>query len=269
MDSVGKSNTKQLTVFLIMHMIKSTFGLILSVMQIIVHLIKSNSVISARHIFWLRKTGLVTIANFMSMKECEVLSSQVLLACSEGLEISISDSDLRLFNAEKTIVSLHDFYSNNIVRNIGASYLGLPIKNSGTMANVVPAGKNTNGSGGSWHRDSNFPQYKALVYLSDGDLDEDGAFQYIPKSNRMKYILREIRQTKRSISDTRWTNDELVTFEKSPPISVTGKAGTLVLFETSLLHRGSPNFNNFLKSRVAITNYYYPIIGSIGHDYAN
>jgi ectoine hydroxylase-related dioxygenase (phytanoyl-CoA dioxygenase family) len=136
------------------------------------------------------------------------------------------------------------------------------------MANIVPAGRNANGSGGSWHRDSNFPQYKALVYVSDVNSVEDGAFQYIPKSNRMKYILREIHESKRTISDTRWTNDDLLTFQKGIPISVTGKAGTLVLFDTSLLHRGSPNSNSFSSPRVAITNYYYPIIGSIGDSYA-
>ena len=269
MDSVGKSTAKKFIVFFVLHTIKSILGGILSLGLMIVHPLKSQSAISAKHILLLRKTGLVTIDNFLSKQECETLSSHVLLAFSEDLETAIKESDLRLFNAEKTIISLHDFFSNNVIRNIGACYLGVPIKNSGTMANIVPAGKCAYGSGGSWHRDSNFPQYKALVYLSDVDFDEDGAFQYITKSNRMKYILREIWQSKRSISDTRWTNDELVTFEKSLPISVTGKAGTLVLFDSSLLHRGSPNFNNFLKSRVAITNYYYPIIGSIGHDYAN
>jgi hypothetical protein len=76
-------------------------------------------------------------------------------------------------------------------------------------------------------------------------------------------------QVRKAISDTRWTNNPLLTSQKGLPISVTGKAGTLVLFDTSLLHRGSPNSNGLLKSRVALTNYYYPIIGSIGDRYAN
>ena len=268
MASLKARSGRQFLVFFLLHFLKSSLGCLLSSIQVIYLLVKFNPNISPRSISTLRRNGLISIENFLSKESCDQIATEIANRANVYTNSVVSEPDFRIFNAENSIAALESFYSNKLLLGIGFCYLGMPLRNSGTMANIVPAGRNANGSGGSWHRDSNFPQYKALVYVSDVNLIEDGAFQYIPKSNRMKYILREIYVSKRSISDTRWTNDDLFLFQKDLPISVTGKAGTLVLFDTSLLHRGSPNSNSFSKPRVAITNYYYPIIGSIGDSYA-
>jgi ectoine hydroxylase-related dioxygenase (phytanoyl-CoA dioxygenase family) len=120
------------------------------------------------------------------------------------------------------------------------------------------------GSGGSWHRDANFPQFKALVYLSEVHETNDGAFQYIARSNRVLPILKDSFLLGRRISNTRWSENEVQQRYSTVSIkSVLGSPGTLVLFDTSLLHRGAPNLSTS-KSRYAITNYYYPKFGSIG-----
>ena len=265
MASPEARSVRQFLVFFLLHFLKSWLGLLLSGFQMLYLLFKFNSKVSAKDISTLRRNGLISIENFMSKESCDQIAHEISNHVSENTNFARSESDFRVFNAEIFIRALGTFYSNKLLLGIGFCYLGMPLRNYGTMANIVPAGKNIVGSGGSWHRDSNFPQLKALIYLSDVNFVEDGAFQYFPKSNRMKYILREIYESKKSISDTRWTNNPLLTSQKGIPISVTGKAGTLVLFDTSLLHRGSPNSNGLLKSRVAITNYYYPIIGSIGN----
>jgi hypothetical protein len=41
---------------------------------------------------------------------------------------------------------------------------------------------------------------------------------------------------------------------------IPGKSGTILMFDSSSIHRGSPNFN---QDRVAITNYYYQRIFNI------
>lgn len=240
----------------------------MSIVQIFHLFTGSKHIIAPRHILMLRKNGLVSIDNFMSKADCDQLVGEISAQLGSKDAASITESDLRLFEAEKSLASLEKFYSDKSLLRIGFCYLGMPIRNSGTMANIVPASTIDIGSGGSWHRDSNFPQYKAMIYLSDVDFIEDGAFQYFPRSNKMTYIIQESIKSKRSISDSRWTNGEVLMTHKGQPVSITGKAGTLVLFDTSLLHRGAPNSNRFSRPRTAITNYYYPVFGSIGYQYA-
>lgn len=268
MNSTTYSTTKDFAVFIVLHMAKSCLGFFFSIAQMFYHFMKPNSIVTAKHISELRKTGLVKIDNFFSKSECDLIASEISTVSSLDFKSSAHESDLRLFNAEKSISSLQNFYANRMILNIGCCYLGIPIRNSGTMANIVPSGSSEYGSGGSWHRDSNFPQFKALLYLSDVDQVEDGAFQYIQGSNRFAHIFYESLRSKRSISNTRWTSEELAKNYTEFPSSVIGKAGTLVLFDTSLLHRGAPNTNGFRKMRIAITNYYYPLYGSIGAAYA-
>jgi hypothetical protein len=58
--------------------------------------------------------------------------------------------------------------------------------------------------------------------------------------------------------DTRFENEEvmkLINFDQKKIMRITGKAGTLILVDTSLLHRGSPIKNGI---RYALTNYFYP-----------
>jgi hypothetical protein len=262
------SKTRQFFVFFALHLIKSTLGFLLSIVQIFYLFAESKPIITPNQISLLRKNGLVSIENFMSKEDSDKLAGEISVHLGAKNPVSITESDLRLFKAEKSMASLEKFYSDKLLLRIGICYLGMPLRNSGTMANIVPPSTSEVGSGGSWHRDSNFPQYKALIYLSDVDFVEDGAFQYFPRSNKMIYIIQESIKSKRSISDSRWTNGEILKSLKGQPISITGKAGTLVLFDTSLLHRGSPNSNKISKRRIAITNYYYPVFGSIGDQYA-
>jgi ectoine hydroxylase-related dioxygenase (phytanoyl-CoA dioxygenase family) len=174
------------------------------------------------------------------------------------------NSDLRLFHAEVAIKQVNIFFDNQLLNRIASSYIGFPTRNSGCLVNRVPPMSGDFGSGGSWHRDANFPQFKALVYLSEVQESNDGAFQYIACSNRVLPILKDSFLLGRRISNTRWTENEVQQRYSTEGIkSVLGSSGTLVLFDTSLLHRGAPNLNTS-KSRYAMTNYYYPKFGSIG-----
>lgn len=123
------------------------------------------------------------------------------------------------------------------------------------MANRVEPRKSDLGSGGDWHRDSNYSQFKTLIYLTEVSEVDDGAFQIIPKTNGALYVLRSNLREGKKLTETRWTNSEIKKHGLSDKIStITGKAGSLVIFDTSNLHRGAPNIN---KNRYALTNYYY------------
>jgi len=236
------------------------------IMSVVVLLpfIRSNvSQIRIGHIKTLRKNGFVAIPNFYTKKYCESIIHSFDNYESENLTSLIQNSDLRLFHAEVVIKQLDIFFDNQLLDRIASSYIGFPTWNSGCLVNRVPPMSGEFGSGGSWHRDANFPQFKALVYLSEVHETNDGAFQYIDRSNRIFRILKDPFLLGRRISNTRWSESEIQKLYSTDSIkSVLGSSGTLLLFDTSLLHRGAANLHES-KSRYAMTNYYYPLFGSI------
>ena len=92
------------------------------------------------------------------------------------------------------------------------------------------------------------------MYLNDVHT-KNGPFQLLIKSNKIvKSILISLR-LKKGYPDTRFSEQDLKVLcnEKIKPL--TGKAGTLILFDGSLIHRGTPILEG---KRYALTNYYFP-----------
>ena len=59
---------------------------------------------------------------------------------------------------------------------------------------------------------------------------------------------------KKGYPNARFSDQELNVLNKEK-ITLTGKAGTLILFDGSLIHRGKPVLEG---KRYALTNYYFP-----------
>lgn len=216
-----------------------------------------------KHLSYLQKCGVVAIEDFISVQHCAAIVKEINNCINYESPKLLFGDDVRLSNAESKIVSILPFYHNAELRKIGCAYLGTPIKNSGCLINLVPANQSAFGSGGSWHRDAIFPQFKALIYLSDVCSENDGAFNYIPGSNRLTYFIKEMFRSNRSPLNSRWSESEIKATHQNLPVSIIGRAGTLVLFDTCLLHRGNPNTSWHNGARYAATNYYRSIIGKI------
>jgi len=124
------------------------------------------------------------------------------------------------------------------------------------MANKVKYNKNNKGSGGGWHKDSFTSQYKTILYLNDAKFD-NGAFELILDSHKLMSCLKISKKFNLNIFKTRFSNEEinLLTFKDNKIKTLYGKAGTLIIVDTSMIHRGRPLKKGF---RYAITNYYYP-----------
>ena len=125
------------------------------------------------------------------------------------------------------------------------------------MANRIVFTQNNLGSGGGWHRDDVEFQFKAILYLVDVN-ENNGAFQLIKYSNKLKFIIRDCYKYKMKINETRLSEkkiNEIINAEPERLKTITGNAGTLVLVDTSLIHRGRPLASGL---RYALTNYYYP-----------
>lgn len=124
------------------------------------------------------------------------------------------------------------------------------------MGNLVPSEPTSLGSGGGWHRDSNSPQFKVMILLSDVNSESDGAFSFIPRSHRLLCVLRTFNFRSRwTRSRTRWAESEISARFPRPSI-LTGKTGDIVAFNGAMIHRGLPNHGE--TERRALTFYLYP-----------
>tara|TARA_X000000950_G_C13834998_1_gene627793 strand:+ start:482 stop:1207 length:726 start_codon:yes stop_codon:yes gene_type:complete len=169
--------------------------------------------------------------------------------------VSKYSSDNRVFGIEHFSDTfqkdfIHCNYVNNIMKVLYSSN-----KIYGTLLGQHVEGIPGNtGSGGSWHRDSIKKQYKAFLFISDID-SKSGPFQFFPKSN---YFLNKLRAC---ISrGYRWnqldycSDDDLIRakVDISNIFSVICKQGTLLIADTSTIHRGKPGLE---KDRYSVTYY--------------
>ena len=171
------------------------------------------------------------------------------------------NSDNRILGAEKTSDKVLEYFNNNLIKKIGEAYCGFKLKNVMTMANKVKYFHDNEGSGGGWHKDSYAKQFKSMLYLNDVN-KVNGSFQLIKKSNALVNVIKTSIKLNKSYPDTRFTNEEIKNYFKENDVeTLNGNAGTLIMFDPSLIHRGAPLISS---QRYALTNYYDSI-----HNYEN
>jgi len=184
------------------------------------------------------RNGYIVKKKFLSEQECDHLISQFRDQEESMLWKDKVGSDSRWYRNGFLLTPEqsreHDLFARQ--------YIGRKIVGFDMMGNVSFKEGNL-GSGGGWHRDSvNRRQLKFMVYLSDVDV-ENGAFEYVAGSHKLlsKVTTNFFRRSSRY--NTSFQGDLL-----------TGKKGTLILFDSSGLHRGTPLSRG---ERWAITRYYF------------
>ena len=200
------------------------------------------------------------IKNFISKKECQKIIKKIqntLVSKKIDYWIDNSKSDQRIFGAENILREIESFSNNNFINEIGSAYIKKKLNSYMVMANKVVFKKNNKGSGGGWHKDSFRKQFKAILYLNDVS-NKNGPFELIPNSSKISFNFNLIFQFNRNLSNSRFSDYEVRQILKKNnvnSIKILGKAGTLILVDTSLIHRGKPLNSG---TRYALTNYMYP-----------
>tara|TARA_Y100000294_G_scaffold177993_1_gene206224 strand:+ start:3351 stop:4160 length:810 start_codon:yes stop_codon:yes gene_type:complete len=212
-------------------------------------------------LFKLRKNGFVKIENFLNVNKCEEIIDLINIYHKKNnhkiWKKDDNEGDLRLFGAEKIDKLINEYYKNQEISDIGNLYIKSPIHNVFTLAGKTSfTNKNNLGSGGGWHKDSINPSFKSMLYLTNVN-SGDGNLQLIEDSNSFKNIIIINSEVKKNLLNTRFKNDEIehliIKFNLNIA-NVSGKAGTLILFDGSYIHRGSPIKS---ETRYALTNYFY------------
>lgn len=124
------------------------------------------------------------------------------------------------------------------------------------MGKCVEAKTDNQGSGGGWHRDSLPNQYKAFLFLTD-ITDIAGPLQFYPGTHKLRNKLKTIAKlgwnSRKLDYDSPKIRNKVIesTIEE---VSLTCKAGTLAIVNTSSIHRGKPDIKI---NRYSLTYYSY------------
>jgi len=210
----------------------------------------------------LRETGLYVLNDYYSPEECDKIIADIDKNI-EGDEAHTwqdeAKSDTRLYGSHLYSEAIARFHKDPFLHEIGERYLQSELINSHTLgARLIPKDNNL-GSGGGWHRDSVFrQQYKSIIYLTDVGPD-NGPFEFVLGSHKPSTIYSSIKKNGFSANQNRISNDQVQSFLAAhPPLKsqiFTAKRGTVILVDTSGIHRGRPITEG---TRYALTNYFYP-----------
>jgi hypothetical protein len=189
--------------------------------------------------------------------ELDALASKVTSgALSAKVVAHQSDGDTRYWGvdlSESPVLARLDQFA----RSTFLTVTGRPPHRAFIMMNLVDAAKCPQGSGGEWHRDSFWSQYKAFLYLVDVDRESQGPFCVMPGSNsiplRAASALGWLMSSRKNHNQPRWLQAALqwARVRRQP---VLAKAGVPFFANTSLIHRGLPITEG---QRIAATVYLF------------
>lgn len=171
---------------------------------------------------------------------------------------SSAKADQRVYGANNVSRLIDSFAQHSNLQRVATAYNGEDTRTAFTLAARMPAAAGNQGSGEGWHRDAFLRQYKAILYLSDVG-PENGPFQFVKDSYRPRQVLRDIWRGGLRYMQYRLSEVEVGRIVEGSPerlSTYTAKAGTLILVDTSSIHRGMPIQTGV---RYALTNYYFPV----------
>lgn len=219
---------------------------------------------TSKIVYELKNNGICIILNFMEREMCE----KIIKNFNEGIEkfenavlVDENKCDFRMFGSENLNLEIKNYHLNNFIKTISEQYLNTETINLSTMTNKVRFIKKNLGSGSAeWHRDSFNKQFKSILYLSDVK-HGGGGFQLIKNSHKVVQMIKDSKDMSVDIFklrvENKLVNNQILKKNPDRLQTIEANAGTLILVDTSLLHRGSP-IEEGSNERYAMTNYIYP-----------
>lgn len=229
----------------------------------LIHIIKhrydvSLSIDESKVLSELKLKGWTTLDLGLSSDEIEKYKHEIdrlILSHKDHLWTDKQKADQRIFGAEIGGTSIHSFHEMQSIQNILDKYMGLRYSDKSTMAGRIYATENNLGSGGGWHRDTvEYKQVKSILYLSNVN-SSNGPFQYIENSHKRSTYAEISSLTKKNWNTNRFDQEDIDAILTNPKFKISeidGKAGTVILADTSGIHRGKPLLKG---TRYALTNY--------------
>jgi ectoine hydroxylase-related dioxygenase (phytanoyl-CoA dioxygenase family) len=207
----------------------------------------------------LEKSGICIVPAYWSTETCERARAEVDRVIEEYPKYvnGNAKADVRVYGANNGSDLIQEFAQDAMLLEVASAYNREPTRTAFTLAARMPASAVNKGSGEGWHRDAFLRQVKAILYLTDVE-PENGPFQWIRDSHRRAELLQDMRNSRLGYKQYRLTEEEVADLLRPQPgreMTFTAQAGTLILVDTSTVHRGMPIRAG---TRYALTNYYFP-----------
>jgi ectoine hydroxylase-related dioxygenase (phytanoyl-CoA dioxygenase family) len=200
--------------------------------------------------------GYVVLENFFDSDFCKKCITDFEWMLKNKKEFVQHSQDYRIFGAEHLSDNINQFSNQEFITRFANAYMGVPTCNGFTLAAKLENNEQEFGSGGTWHRDSYFRQFKSIIYLDDVD-EGNGPFQVVANSHKTKQKSIDKKLANFKELDSSFTSKQIdILLNRDPERlhTLTGKAGTVILVDTSILHRGKPLQNGI---RYSMFNYYF------------
>ncbi len=206
----------------------------------------------------LRKDGIQILRGYYNAEQCARLRATIdaiIADAGDAVSVDGQKSDHRVNAAERVSSEVAEFCNDPFILDIARAVSDREELPRFTLAARLEHKDGAKGSGDGWHRDSLGFQFKAMLYLSDVTMN-NGPFQYFRGSHRRFYKLRNyIADLSQGFSDiVRYSDENVSKLKQEDLITGTAKAGDLVLFNSSGLHRGMPTRAGV---RYALTIYFF------------
>lgn len=225
-----------------------------NIQNTILHKVKRSNVLGN-----LNKNGFAVIENFWSESECKSARANIdnyIENNEAAIQWDSTRTDARIIGSERRFDEIKKFHNDLWINDIAHDFYREKTTNLFTLAARMKFNGENLGSGNGWHRDSFSRQFKAMLYLSDVS-SKNGPFQYVRGTNNysdMKQMLlfsgsheATKRYTESEVEKYLQTNGKLADLK-----TFQARAGDLILFDSSGLHRGQPILDG---TRYALTLY--------------
>ena len=194
----------------------------------------------------LASNGFYILENYYTENQCDEILNHI-SAMPGYLFEQGQGGDLRCPNSQNYSNLITDFQTDSFIQGIANEYSDCNVARRCQLG-VVGAKENTAvDSGGGWHFDKDEKQFKSFLYLTDVT-EDNGPFTIIKNSAE-------------AYKDVEWFSNNRISqetvdeyFNAEDIIKLTASKGTVILADTSFVHRGAE-----IKSgqRVTLTTYFY------------
>ncbi len=196
----------------------------------------------------IKKNGYFIIKNYYSIEQCNNILNDIKNISQNSINYG-EGKDIRITNFEKYSTGAKNFLNDTFLLQIGNNVLERKVDKvrKRCQLGILKYNQGNECSGGGWHVDNHKPQFKALLYLTNVNLN-NGPFAIIsPPITSKDY--NPISQKK----NTRFP-DKIEEDYKSNIQYLTGNIGDVIVVNTQNIHRGT-----IIKQgeRKSLTNYYY------------
>jgi hypothetical protein len=205
--------------------------------------LKTDEIVS--HI---KKNGYYIIKNYYSLEQCKNILNDLKNIPQNQLNMG-EGKDIRVAPFENFSLGAKQFLDDTFFLEVGTKFIGSKVDKIKKRCQLgfLKYKNGDESSGGGWHVDNHDPQFKALLYLTNVNIN-NGPFAIInPPITSKDYdaISRE--------KNTRFP-DKIEEDYKNNINYLTGSIGDVILVNTQNIHRGT-----IIKEgeRISLTNYYY------------